>query len=71
MKVELIKKVIRGIPLKLSYLLSIAYWDIVFVEEQVISLFFLGSYYLFLDNIPVVAVVGLLLYVGCYQVTNE
>lgn len=33
-----------------------------------ISLFLLGSYYVFLDNAPVVAVVGLLLYVGCYQV---
>ena len=36
--------------------------------QQVISLFLLGSYYLFLDNAPFVAVVALLLYVGCYQV---
>lgn len=37
---------------------------------QVISLFLLGSYYIFLDNAAVVAVVGLLLYVGCYQVNK-
>ncbi|KAK7846867.1 d-xylose-proton symporter-like 2 [Quercus suber] len=36
---------------------------------QVISLFLLGSYYLFLDDVPVVAVVALLLYVGCYQLS--
>ncbi|KAA0066567.1 D-xylose-proton symporter-like 2 isoform X2 [Cucumis melo var. makuwa] len=33
----------------------------------VISLFLLGSYYLFLGNVPAVAVVALLLYVGSYQ----
>ncbi|RZB79056.1 D-xylose-proton symporter-like 2 isoform B [Glycine soja] len=38
------------------------------VSGIVISLFFLGSYYIFLDNSPVVAVIGLLLYVGSYQV---
>ncbi|KAG4979295.1 hypothetical protein JHK82_032543 [Glycine max] len=39
------------------------------VSGIVISLFFLGSYYIFLDNTPVVAVVGLLLYVGSYQIS--
>ncbi|CAJ1934062.1 unnamed protein product [Sphenostylis stenocarpa] len=39
------------------------------VSGIVISLFLLGSYYVFLDNAPVVAVVGLLLYVGCYQIS--
>ncbi|KAL8091660.1 hypothetical protein AgCh_034065 [Apium graveolens] len=34
---------------------------------MVISVFLLGSYYTFLDNAPVVAVGGLLFYVGCYQ----
>jgi len=35
---------------------------------QGISLFLLGAYYTFLDDAPVMAVVALLLYVGCYQV---
>ncbi|KAK7341223.1 hypothetical protein VNO80_24149 [Phaseolus coccineus] len=39
------------------------------VSGIVISLFLLGSYYVFLDNAPVIAVVGLLLYVGCYQIS--
>ncbi|PKH48019.1 hypothetical protein CRG98_050376 [Punica granatum] len=39
------------------------------VSGIVISLVLLGSYYLFLDDVPVIAVVGLLLYVGCYQVS--
>ncbi|KAF5735430.1 hypothetical protein HS088_TW15G00933 [Tripterygium wilfordii] len=39
------------------------------VSGMVVSLFLLGSYYLFLDNLPVVAVVALLLYVGCYQLS--
>ncbi|KAK9994020.1 hypothetical protein SO802_023723 [Lithocarpus litseifolius] len=39
------------------------------VSGMVISLFLLGSYYLFLDDVPVVAVVALLLYVGCYQLS--
>lgn len=39
------------------------------VSGMIISLFLLGSYYLFLDNAPVVAVVALLLYVGCYQLS--
>ncbi|KAL5168825.1 D-xylose-proton symporter-like 2 [Glycine soja] len=39
------------------------------VSGIVISLFFLGSYYIFLDNSPVVAVIGLLLYVGSYQIS--
>ncbi|KAE9464669.1 hypothetical protein C3L33_03462, partial [Rhododendron williamsianum] len=39
------------------------------VSVMVISLFLLGSYYTFLDNAPVMAVVALLLYVGCYQFT--
>ncbi|GMY06402.1 D-xylose-proton symporter-like 2 [Fagus crenata] len=39
------------------------------VSGMVISLFLLGSYYLFLDNVPVVAVAALLLYVGCYQIS--
>ncbi|KAJ4957650.1 hypothetical protein NE237_024761 [Protea cynaroides] len=37
------------------------------VSGIVISLFLLASYYLFLDDAPAVAVIGLLLYVGCYQ----
>lgn len=36
---------------------------------MVISLFLLGSYYTYLDNIPPVAVAALLLYVGCYQLS--
>lgn len=39
------------------------------VSGIVISLFLLGSYYIFLDNAAVLAVVGLLLYVGCYQIS--
>ncbi|XVE90463.1 hypothetical protein DITRI_Ditri20bG0080000 [Diplodiscus trichospermus] len=39
------------------------------VSGMVISLFLLGSYYLFLDYVPAVAVVALLLYVGCYQLS--
>ncbi|CAI9087052.1 OLC1v1021018C1 [Oldenlandia corymbosa var. corymbosa] len=39
------------------------------VSGMVISLFLLGSYYTFLDGIPAVAVVGLLVYVGCYQLS--
>lgn len=39
------------------------------VSGMVISLFLIGSYYLFLDDVPVVAVVALLLYVGCYQLS--
>ncbi|GLT70226.1 hypothetical protein SLA2020_423200 [Shorea laevis] len=39
------------------------------VSGMVISLFLLGSYYLFLDDVPVLAVVALLLYVGCYQLS--
>ncbi|XP_050224749.1 D-xylose-proton symporter-like 2 [Mercurialis annua] len=37
------------------------------VSGMAIALFLLGSYYLFLGNLPAVAVVALLLYVGCYQ----
>ncbi|KAF9624639.1 hypothetical protein IFM89_023230 [Coptis chinensis] len=40
------------------------------VTGIVISLFLLASYYTFLNNAPVLAVVALLLYVGCYQVSN-
>ncbi|CAL0334260.1 unnamed protein product [Lupinus luteus] len=39
------------------------------VSGMAISLFLLGSYYIFLDNVAVVAVIGLLLYVGCYQMS--
>ncbi|XP_058183012.1 D-xylose-proton symporter-like 2 isoform X2 [Rhododendron vialii] len=39
------------------------------VSAMVISLFLLGSYYTFLDDAPVMAVVALLLYVGCYQLS--
>ncbi|KAK7264016.1 hypothetical protein RJT34_31618 [Clitoria ternatea] len=39
------------------------------VSGMVISLFLLGSYYIFLNNASAVAVVGLLLYVGCYQIS--
>ncbi|KAL5837037.1 hypothetical protein ACOSQ3_014206 [Xanthoceras sorbifolium] len=39
------------------------------VSGMVISLFLLGSYYMFLDNAPAAAVVALLLYVGCYQLS--
>ncbi|XP_065852988.1 D-xylose-proton symporter-like 2 [Euphorbia lathyris] len=39
------------------------------VSGMVVSLFLLGSYYLFLDGAAVLAVVALLLYVGCYQLS--
>ncbi|CAM8988714.1 unnamed protein product [Rhodiola kirilowii] len=39
------------------------------VSGITLSLFLLGSYYLFFDKAPAVAVVALLLYVGCYQVS--
>ncbi|GKV06972.1 hypothetical protein SLEP1_g18787 [Rubroshorea leprosula] len=39
------------------------------VSGMVVSLFLLGSYYVFLDDVPAVAVVALLLYVGCYQLS--
>ncbi|XP_057463278.1 D-xylose-proton symporter-like 2 [Actinidia eriantha] len=39
------------------------------VSVMAISLFLLGSYYTFLDDAPVMAVVALLLYVGCYQMS--
>ncbi|KAF9661403.1 hypothetical protein SADUNF_Sadunf19G0065100 [Salix dunnii] len=39
------------------------------VSGMVISLFLLGSYYIFLDDAPVMAVAALLLYVGCYQLS--
>ncbi|XVF30460.1 hypothetical protein REPUB_Repub16aG0059700 [Reevesia pubescens] len=39
------------------------------VSGMVISLFLLGSYYLFLDDVSAIAVVALLLYVGCYQLS--
>lgn len=39
------------------------------VSGIVVSLFLLGSYYLFLDNVPAIAVVALLVYVGCYQLS--
>ncbi|KAF3432668.1 hypothetical protein FNV43_RR23770 [Rhamnella rubrinervis] len=39
------------------------------VSGMVISLFLLGSYYLFLDEAAAVAVVALLMYVGCYQLS--
>lgn len=39
------------------------------VSGMVISLFLLGSYYLYLDDVPAIAVVALLLYVGCYQLS--
>ncbi|KAJ0080572.1 hypothetical protein Patl1_23861 [Pistacia atlantica] len=41
------------------------------VSGIVVSLFLLGSYYLFLDDAPAVAVVALLLYVGCYQFISD
>ncbi|KAL2921422.1 D-xylose-proton symporter-like 2 [Bienertia sinuspersici] len=37
------------------------------VSGMVISLLFLGAYYTFLGDAPAIAVIGLLLYVGCYQ----
>ncbi|XVF56529.1 hypothetical protein PTKIN_Ptkin06aG0128400 [Pterospermum kingtungense] len=39
------------------------------VSGMVVSLFLLGSYYLFLDDVSAIAVVALLLYVGCYQLS--
>ncbi|XP_052198713.1 LOW QUALITY PROTEIN: D-xylose-proton symporter-like 2 [Diospyros lotus] len=39
------------------------------VSVMGISLFLLGAYYTFLDDAPVMAVVALLLYVGCYQLS--
>ncbi|KAL3524526.1 hypothetical protein ACH5RR_017360 [Cinchona calisaya] len=39
------------------------------VSGMVISLFLLGSYYTYLDDVSAVAVVGLLVYVGCYQLS--
>lgn len=39
------------------------------VSGIVVSLFLLGSYYLFLGNVPAVAVVALLSYVGSYQLS--
>ncbi|KAL4302565.1 hypothetical protein GQ457_10G014930 [Hibiscus cannabinus] len=39
------------------------------VSGIVISLFLLGSYYLFLDDLAAIAVLALLLYVGCYQLS--
>ncbi|KAK4256164.1 hypothetical protein QN277_009066 [Acacia crassicarpa] len=39
------------------------------VTGMIVSLFLLGSYYTFLDDVSAVAVVGLLLYVGSYQVS--
>lgn len=39
------------------------------VSGIVISLFFLGSYYTYLGDIPAVAVAALLIYVGCYQLS--
>ncbi|XP_020973802.1 D-xylose-proton symporter-like 2 isoform X2 [Arachis ipaensis] len=39
------------------------------VSGMAVSLFLLGSYYIFLDDAAVVAVIGLLLYVGCYQIS--
>lgn len=39
------------------------------VSGMFLSLLLLGAYYTFLDKAPAVAVVGLLLYVGCYQLS--
>ncbi|ERN15578.1 D-xylose-proton symporter-like 2 isoform X1 [Amborella trichopoda] len=39
------------------------------VSGIVIALFLLAAYYTFLSSLPVVAVVALLLYVGCYQLS--
>ncbi|XP_021725807.1 D-xylose-proton symporter-like 2 [Chenopodium quinoa] len=39
------------------------------VSGMVISLLFLGAYYTFLGDAPAIAVIGLLLYVGCYQLS--
>ena len=40
-----------------------------FKLPQAVSLLLLSAYYKFLGGFPLVAVAGLLLYVGCYQVT--
>jgi hypothetical protein len=40
-----------------------------FKLPQAVSLLLLSAYYKFLGGFPSVAVAGLLLYVGCYQVT--
>ncbi|CAN8256044.1 unnamed protein product [Cochlearia groenlandica] len=42
---------------------------LIFNVKQVVSLFLLGSYYIFFSASPAVAVVALLLYVGCYQLS--
>ncbi|XP_056841961.1 D-xylose-proton symporter-like 1 isoform X2 [Raphanus sativus] len=39
------------------------------VSGMMISLFLMGSYYIFYNTVPAVAVVALLLYVGCYQLS--
>ncbi|KAJ9555772.1 hypothetical protein OSB04_010386 [Centaurea solstitialis] len=39
------------------------------VSGIVVALFLMGSFYTYLGNVPVVAVVALLLYVGCYQIS--
>ncbi|KAG2316253.1 hypothetical protein Bca52824_019375 [Brassica carinata] len=39
------------------------------VSGMVISSFLLGSYYIFYDNVPAVAVAALQMYVGCYQLS--
>nr|GMC60864.1 D-xylose-proton symporter-like 2 [Ipomoea batatas]GME11726.1 D-xylose-proton symporter-like 2 [Ipomoea batatas] len=39
------------------------------VSGIAVALFLLGSYYTFLGNVPPVAVIALLLYVGCYQLS--
>lgn len=39
------------------------------VSGMTIALFLLGSYYTYLDGVPAVAVLGLLVYVGCYQLS--
>ncbi|CAA6669581.1 unnamed protein product [Spirodela intermedia] len=39
------------------------------VSGIAVSLFLLSSYYVVLNNVPIVAVIALLLYVGCYQLS--
>lgn len=39
------------------------------VSSIAVALFLLGSYYTFLGDVPPVAVIALLLYVGCYQLS--
>ncbi|KVH89943.1 D-xylose-proton symporter-like 2 [Cynara cardunculus var. scolymus] len=39
------------------------------VSGIVVALFLMGSFYTYLGNVPAVAVVALLLYVGCYQIS--